>query len=291
MTKKQRRAAKMAAEAEAQKQAQEQLTQQQEVVYQTLPEVEPKAEETVATPEIVLDPDIAALEAEFEALINPQPTSDEKSAFDKIIESTPEYKEEMLLEDNAAVPAEQIAETVKTVTPEQIQQMSDIYVDTSAEQIKTLQAKVKMLESRLNNADEAFRQLEDERNAAIDELAKVRSKNKELNAKAVELVAEKGKLKELCNAYALQAKHAKEVAEESQKQMAAIQQQLFTQKEANEAAYNSGYEACRSKAQFAYTELEKKYKEQCEANESMKTYYSKRLEQYLKAMKASGILG
>jgi chromosome segregation ATPase len=284
MTKKQRRLARQAAEAQAQaeaQQAQVQVEEKVEVEATPTPVVETTTPET---PAVELDPEIAKLEAEFEALINPQPTSDEKSAFDKIIESTPEYKEEMLLEDNAAVPAEQIAETVKTVTPEQIQQMSDIYVDTSTEQIKTLQAKVKMLESRLNNADEAFRQLEDERNAAIDELAKVRSKNKELNAKAVELVAEKGKLKELCNAWATRAKAAEEKAVQASAQINA-------QNDAIEAAYNKGYEDSRAKAQFAYTELEKKLNEQVTANEQMKTYYSKRLEQYLKAMKASGILG
>ena len=260
MTKKQRRLARQAAEAEAQKQAQAQV-QEEQVVETTAVEETP----IPTAPVVELDPEIQKLEAEFEAILNPQP------------------KEEV----PAEVPAEQIAEEVKTITPEQMKELSDVFVDTSAEQIKTLQAKVNMLIGRINAADEAYRALQKERDDALDKLTAEKAKSNDLSAKAVTLTSEKEKLKELCNSYALQAKHSKEVAVESQKQMAAIQQQLFTQKE----AYNKALEDSRAKMQFAYTELEKKYKDQVAANESMKEYYSNRLTEYLKAMKASGMVG
>lgn len=264
MTKKQRRLARQAQEAEAQKQAQAQVQEQEEQVVETTA-VE---ETTTPTAPIELDPDIKKLEAEFEALLNPQ------------TEEVP-----------AEVSVSEIQETVKTVTDEQIKEMSDIYVDTSAEQIKTLEAKISMLIGRINAADEAYRVLQKERDDAVSQLTAERAKSKDLSAKAVSLTSEKEKLKELCNSYALQAKHAKEVAVESQKQMQAIQTQLFAQKDANTEAFNKGYEECRAKAQCVYTALEKKYKEQLEANESMKEYYSNRLTEYLKAMKASGMVG
>ena len=265
MTKKQRRLARQAAEAEAQKQAQEQVQAQVEEVEATVVEETP----TPTTP-IELDPEIQALEQALTAGIE---------------SLTPKA------EPVAEVPVSEIQETVKTVTDEQIKEMSDIYVDTSAEQIKTLQAKVNMLINRINNMDEAYRSLQKERDDAVDKLTAEKAKSNDLNAKAVTLVAEKNKLKELCNSYALQAKHAKEVAAESQNQMQAIQNQLLAQKEANAASYNKGYEECRAKAQCAYTALEKKLKEQVEANNSMKEYYSNRLTEYLKAMKASGLVG
>lgn len=264
MTKKQRKAQRQAAAAEAQKQAQEQLEAQVEQVEEV--EATPVVE-TPTTPVVELDPEIQKLEAEFEALLNPQ------------------------TEVPAEVPVSEIQETVKTVTDEQIKEMSDIYVDTSAEQIKTLEAKINMLIGRINAADEAYRALQKERDDAVSQLTAERAKSKDLSAKAVSLTSEKEKLKELCNSYALQAKHAKEVAVESQKQMQAIQNQLFAQKDANTEAFNKGYEECRAKAQCAYTALEKKYKEQLEANASMKEYYSNRLTEYLKAMKASGMVG
>lgn len=256
MTKKQRRLARQAAEAEAQKQAQAQVEQVEEVEATVVEETP-----TPTAAPIELDPEIAKLEAEFEAILNPQP------------------KEEV----PAAVPAEQIAEEVKTITPEQMKELSDVYVDTSNEQIKVLQSKVNMLISRINNMDAAYVALQKERDDAVAQLSAERAKSKDLSAKAVSLTSEKEKLKELCNSYALQAKHAKEVAEESQKQTLAIQNQLFAQKEA--------FEDSRAKMQYSYSELEKKLKEQVEANESMKEYYSNRLTEYLKAMKASGMVG
>lgn len=267
MTKKQRRLARQAQEAEAQKQAQEQVQAQVEQVEATAVEETP-----TSTTAIELDPEIQALEqaltAGIESLTAPKQT-----------------------EAVAEVPAAEIQETVKTVTDEQIKQMSDVYVDTSAEQIKTLEAKINMLIGRLNAADEAYRALQKERDDAVSQLTAERAKNNDLVNKAVVLTSEKSKLKELCNSYALKAKHSEEVAVETQKQIAAIQQQLFTQKNANTEAFNKGYEECRAKAQCAYTALEKKLKEQVEANESMKEYYSNRLTEYLKAMKASGMVG
>lgn len=260
MTKKQRRLARQAAEAEAQKQAQAQV-QEEQVVETTVVEETP----TPTAAPIEIDPEIAKLEAEFEALLNPQVP--------------------------AEVSATEIQETVKTVTDEQIKEMSDVYVDTSAEQIKTLEAKINMLIGRLNAADEAYRALQKERDDAVDKLTAEKAKNNDLVNKSVVLTSEKAKLKELCNSYALKAKHSEEVATETQKQMAAIQNQLFAQKDAAADAFNKGYEECRAKAQCAYTALEKKLKEQVEANESMKEYYSNRLTEYLKAMKASGMVG
>lgn len=268
MTKKQRRLARQAQEAEAQKQAQEQVQAQVEQVE----EVEATVVEETPTPTtpIELDPEIQALEQALTAGIE---------------SLTPKA------EPVAEVPAAEIEAVVKTVTDEQIKEMSDVYVDTSAEQIKILQAKVNMLIGRINAADEAYRALQKERDDAVSQLTAERAKNNDLVNKAVVLTSEKSKLKELCNSYALKAKHSEEVAIETQKQMQAIQNQLFAQKDANAEAFNKGYEECRAKAQCAYTALEKKLKEQVEANESMKEYYSNRLTEYLKAMKASGMVG
>ena len=274
MSKKSRRAARQAAEAQAQQEAMAQAQVQQE---EQVEQVEATPVETpTPAPVVELDPEIQKLEAEFEALIAP-----------KRPEEVP-----------AAVPAEQIVEEVKTITPEQMKELSDVYVDTSNEQIKVLQSKVNMLIGRLNAADEAYRALQKERDDAVDKLTAEKAKNNDLVNKAVVLTSEntqlkneKTKLKELCNSYALKAKHSEEVATETQKQMAAIQNQLFAQKDANTEAFNKGYEECRAKAQCAYSALEKKLKEQVEANESMKEYYSNRLTEYLKAMKASGMVG
>lgn len=271
MTKKQRKAQRLAQQAQAQAEAQAQVQEEQvEQVIETTAVEETPAPTT--SPVVELDPEIQALEQALNAGI------------EALTASKPEAV-------SAEVPVSEIEAVVKTVTDEQIKEMSDVYVDTSTEQIKALQAKVNMLIGRINAADEAYRALQKERDDAVAQLSTERAKNNDLVNKAVVLTSEKSKLKELCNSYALKAKHSEEVAVETQKQMQAIQNQLFAQKDANTEAFNKGYEECRAKAQCAYTALEKKLKEQVEANESMKEYYSNRLTEYLKAMKASGMVG